>query len=253
MAKAILNTFIGVLATSAAVMTAAPAMAAQGFAESFAPDQWELYNSRPAFVGVDNSQITIGGIPLAPFNGSVDFSDAPNSLTLVGSDQSSILAEFGYDCSSAPISLIFLCDLSITSVFVPVPESARISFSWEYVTTDIDGPAFDPFGYVIDDFPFNEPQATGAFNELTDRDGDSEQSGTFVTPDAIQANQFFGFQIGTDNRGGRARVTVSDFKVIIAEPDEVPSTSVPEPASGIAIALVTGLGLRMCKKSCGDK
>jgi hypothetical protein len=177
----------------------------------------------------------------------VDFSDAPDSLTLLGSDQASILTEFGYDCVSAPISLIFLCDLSITTVFVTVPEASRLSFSWEYVTTDIDGPAFDPFGYVVDNFPPDDPRVEGDVVELIDRGGAVEQAGTFTT-DVIEANQIFGLQIGTDNRGGRAQVTISDFMVMVTEPDVVPPQAVPEPTSAIAIALLAGLGLSLRQK-----
>ena len=263
MAKAILNTVLGALVISAAVATAQTANA-QGFTGGFAPEEWELFNSRPAFTGIDNSRIGIGqtsdgsirpildgGTPLAPFNGSVDFTDAPDSLTLLGSDQSAILDEFGLNCNSAPSSLLFLCGSSFTTVYVTVPEAVEISFSWDYMTADSFGPAIDPFGFAIGNFPPDDPNTDGTFTELIDRNGASSQSGTASVE--LAANQIFGFQIGTaDNQGGRAQVTIRDFNVMITEPDQVDSTSVPEPGSAVAIALLTGLGLCLGKKSRTD-
>ncbi|MEO0351706.1 MAG: hypothetical protein AAF282_16835 [Cyanobacteria bacterium P01_A01_bin.15] len=253
MAKAILNTVLGTLVTSAAVIgTTAQTVAAQGFTGSFAPEQWELFNSAPALPGVDNSQITIGGVPLAPFNGSVDFTDAPGSLTLLGSDLSAILDGFGLDCNSEdlPINLLFLCDSSFTTVFATVPEASVLSFNWSYSTADGLGAAFDPFGFAVGTFPPDAPLTDGLFTELTDRDGASEQSGTASVQ--VEANQIFGFQIGTaDNQGGRATATISQFQVEIIDPGD--PVAVPEPTSGIAIAALAGLGLRLSKRSCNRK
>lgn len=252
MAQAILKNVLGALVASAAVIgtTAQMAVAQVGFAGSFAPEQWELFNSSPAFPDIDNSALRIGGIPLAPFNGSVDFTNAPDSLELLGSDQSAILAEFGLSCDSPnlQLNLLFLCDSSFTTVFVTVPEASVLSFSWDYLTTDILGPAFDPFGFAIGNFPPDDPLTDGIFTELIDRSGPIEQSG--VTSVEVAANQVFGFQIGTaDNQGGRAQVTISDFQVMFTEPDEMEPTSVPEPTSAVAIALLTGLSLHLSKKS----
>ena len=248
MAKAILGKVLGALLTSvAAVGTAAQIATAQGFDGNFAPAQWELFNSSPAFLGIDNSAITIGDIPLAPFNGSVDFTDAPGSLTLLGSDQSAILDEFGLDCSSVRFELLFLCDDSFTLVYATVPEASTLSFNWDYTTADPLGPGFDPFGFVLGNFPPDDPRSDGTFTELIDRNGPFEQSGT--TSVEVGANQIFGFEIGTaDNRGGRAMATISQFRVTVIDTP----TSVPEPASILAISAVAGLGLRFSKKSRSD-
>ena len=241
---------------------------AQGFTGNFAPEQWELFNSRPAFTGIDNSKIGIeqtddgsiqpildGGVPLAPFNGSAAFiTNSPTSLNLSGSDQASILTEFGYNCGTAPSNVLFVCDLSITTLFVKVSEPTYISFDWDYIT--VDKPKFDPFGYVVGDLPPTDPQANGVFNILTNPDGGSMQSGTVPMFDLmVKANQVLGLQIGTDNRGGRAEVTISNFEArpIISEPDEVDPTPVPEPTSGVAIAVLAGLGLSLRKKSRSEK
>ncbi|MEM1251082.1 MAG: hypothetical protein AAGI69_01525 [Cyanobacteria bacterium P01_H01_bin.21] len=265
MAKAILSTVLGALMTSAAVIgVTAQSANAQGFTGSFAPEEWQLFNSRPAFSGIDNSRIGIGqtsdgsigpildgGIPLAPFNGSVDFTDTSDGLTLLGSDQSAILEEFGLTCNSAPSNLLFLCGSSFTTVYVTVPEAVEISFSWDYMTTDSFGPAIDPFGFAIGNFPPDAPNTDGVFTELIDRDGAASQSGT--TSVELAANQIFGFQIGTaDNQGGRAQVNINDFSVMVIDPDVIDPKPVPEPASAIAIALFAGLGLYFGKKSHSD-
>ena len=63
MAKAIFGKVLNTLIVSAAVVGTTAQMAfAQGFSGDFAPEQWELFNSSPAFEGIDNSDITIGDI-----------------------------------------------------------------------------------------------------------------------------------------------------------------------------------------------
>ncbi|MEM9266181.1 MAG: hypothetical protein AAGA46_11715 [Cyanobacteria bacterium P01_F01_bin.13] len=253
MAQAILSTVLGILATSTAVVGLTTQTAvAQGFSGSFAPEQWQLFNNRPPTIpGVDpediNEPIDFGGIPLAPFEGSVDFTDAPESLTLLGSDRSAILDEFGLGCSSVRSDLLPLfCGSSSTFLFVTVPETSKLSFDWDYITFDAFGPSIDPFGFAIGNIPPNAPGSDGEFTELIDRNGGLSQSGTFTV--SVEANQIFGFQISTaDNQGGRAQATISDFKVMLIEPDEVDPTSVPEPTSAIAIAAIAGLYLK--KKS----
>ncbi|MEM9483712.1 MAG: PEP-CTERM sorting domain-containing protein [Cyanobacteria bacterium P01_F01_bin.116] len=256
MAKAILEKFFGALVTSVAVVgTTVQVASAQGFDEAFSPDQWELFNSSPAFSGIDNSEITIDGIPLAPFNGSVDFSGAPDSLTLLGSNQAAILDEFGLGCESVDPFFLFLCDSSFTTVFVTVPEASTITFDWDYTTADRSttgpsGPAFDPFGFALGNFPPADPRADGLFTELIDRDGPFDQSGTASVE--VGANQIFGFEIGTaDNQGGRAMATISQFRVTLIDSDE--PTSVPEPASILGLVTVGGLGLRFVKKSRSNR
>ena len=256
MAKAILDKFFGALVTSVAVVgTTAQMVSAQGFDGAFAPDQWELFNSSPAFLGIDNSEITIDGIPLAPFNGSVDFSDAPDSLTLLGSNQAAILDEFDLTCESVDSFFLFLCGSSFTTVFVTVPEASTITFDWDYTTadrstTERSGPAFDPFGFALGNFPPTDPRADGSFTELIDRNGAFDQSGT--TSVEVGANQIFGFEIGTaDNRGGRAMATISQFRVTLIDPDE--PTAVPEPASILGLVAAAGIGLRLIKKSHSDR
>lgn len=255
MAQAILEKFLGTLIASAAVMGATAQMAAAqvGFTGDFAPDNWELFNGSPAFPNVDTTPLTINNIPLAPFNGSADF-DAPDSLTLLGSNQSEILEQFGLSCESTdlPSQALFLCDRSFTTVFVTVPETSTLFFDWDYSTADLGGARFDPFGFAIGTFPPDSPRTDGVFTELIDRNGPATQSGT--TSVKVLANHVFGFQIGTaDNQFGRAQATITNFQVMITEPDEGDPTSVPEPTSAVAIALLAGLGLRLRKKTRSDQ
>ena len=260
MAQAILKIVLGALVASTTVVsTTAQIATAQGFTGDFAPDQWELFNSSPAFPDIDNSELTIDDVPLAPFNGSVAF-DEPDSLTLLGSNQSGIFDElddfenllreelgdetFELTCNTAPSFLLFLCRDSFTFLYVTVPERGEIFFDWEYVTEDSKGPAFDLFGYTLSDFP-PEVLPDSPFNQISDSDGEIRQKGSHRV--SVDANDFFGFSIGTgDNEGGRARVTITNFGLRIHEPKPI---SVPEPSSGLAIAALAGLGLRWSQQS----
>lgn len=240
MARAILKTVLGG-ALAAAVLGMAPdAEAVQGFTGDFDPDRWELYNSSPQFTDTETEDVTVGGAPLAPFNGSVDVSGAPDFISLLGSDQSAILEQFGLSCTSTSLAVdfLFLCQSSFTAWFIPVGQDSILSFDWDYITTDSFGPAFDPFGYVIGTLPPDDPDTSGQFVELTDRSGSATQSGSAEV--TVPADHIFAFQIGTaDNQGGQASVTISNF---YARPPAAAAT-VPEPGTnaGIAIAAL-GLG-----------
>lgn len=251
MAQAIFKAALGTLIASAAVVNATAQVAiAQGFTGDFAPEEWELFNSSPAFPGIDNSALTIDGVPLAPFNGSVDFDD-PDSLTLLGSNQSEILDEFGLNCGTVPAGFLFLCRDSFTALYVTVPEEGALFFDWEYVTEDTLGPAFDLFGYFVSDLPPEELPTT-PFNQLSDSDGAIQQKGT--TNISVDANKIFGFSIGTgDNEGGRARVRITNFGLKVSEPDEASMASVPEPTSAVAIAALAGLAMRFSRRDNSKK
>ena len=155
MAQAIFKKILGVLGTSVAVVgTTAQMSLAQGFTGSFAPEQWQLFNNRPPEIpGIDpediNEPLFFGGLPLAPFEGSVEF-DAPEALTLFGSNRSGILDEFGLSCGSIqPDLLPLFCGSSSTFLFVTVPEASKLSFNWDYTTFDSFGPSIDLFGIGV--------------------------------------------------------------------------------------------------------
>ncbi|MBT9311963.1 hypothetical protein [Leptothoe kymatousa] len=248
MAKAIFKTVLGAFFASTAVVTATAQMAiAQGFTGDFAPGEWELFNSSPIFSpNVDEDAVREFQEQLAPFNGSVEFSD-PDALTLLGSNQSEYLEQFGLTCGTAPSNFVsLLCRDSFTALYVTVPDTGELFFDWEYATEDSLGPAFDLFGYFVSDLP-PEVLPDSPFNQLSDSAGEVRQRGS--TTVSVNADEIFGFNIGTgDNEGGRALVTITNFGIRISEPDEDTPTSVPEPTSGIAIAALAGLALRWNKK-----
>jgi hypothetical protein len=133
-------------------------------------------------------------------NGSVDMLLAPTSITLIGSDTGSF-------------SQIFT-DFTTLAV-----GDGLVSFSWDYTT--VDGPNFDPFGYLLD----------GTFTKLTDDGGGSPQSGSASF--SVLAGQTFGFRVVTiDGIYGPAQSTISSF--------EAPSAAIPEPGTWAAAALLAG-------------
>ncbi|MFZ6053555.1 hypothetical protein, partial [Halocola ammonii] len=60
---------------------------------------------------------------------------------------------------------------TLVSQIVALTSAAKaltISFDWDYLTTDVDGPAYEEFGYTID----------GVFTQLSDNAGANDQSGS---------------------------------------------------------------------------
>ncbi|MFZ6053546.1 hypothetical protein, partial [Halocola ammonii] len=89
-------------------------------------------------------------------------------------------------------------------------KALTISFDWDYLTTDVDGPAFEEFGYTID----------GVFTQLSDSDGANGQngSGSFSVP----AGSEIAFIINaTDDQLGSAVANVTNI-TIEATPLECP-------------------------------
>lgn len=126
-------------------------------------------------------------------NGSVDTSGAPNSITLVGSDEA----------GSGPI----------TTFLTTVGANTTFDFYWNYLTQDEDGPSYDPFGYFVD----------GAFTQLSDDNGFDAQSGGLVSVNLL-SGQTFGFYIdSTDGCCGGSMASFGDA------PERL--SAVPEPAT----------------------
>lgn len=168
------------LASAAAVGVGfATSAEASGFSGSYDPVNWTLTN--------DNA------------NGFVDTSSAPSEISVTGGDNGS--GFFGQ-----------------TSYTTTAAADGLVSFDWTYNTTDVDGPSFDPFGFLLN----------GSFFQLTDDTGADFQSG-FADFSVVEGDEF-GFAIQTvDNFFGPATATVSDF--------EAPE-SVPEPTSTLALLAV---------------
>ena len=125
-------------------------------------------------------------------NGSVNTAGAPNSITLNGSNG----AAGGGGAN---------VDYTITA-----PVSGLVSFDWLFdgePVGGITGPAFDPFGYLIN----------GVFTQLTNNGGTEVQSGSASF--FVNAGDTFGFrQNSTDNAFGPGITVVSNFNAPTPEP-----------------------------------
>jgi hypothetical protein len=146
-------------------------------------------DARATFIGpydLSNWTTTGFGIP-AGGGGSVDTSGAPNSITLLGGNSG---------CSSQATAT---CALAFT---IHAPETGRVAFHWEYVTTDVDGPSFDKFSFTT----------TGgvSLTQLSNDSGPNSQSGDAIFP--VVADRALGFFIlCNDCVLGPANVTISEF------------------------------------------
>ncbi|MEB3277536.1 MAG: PEP-CTERM sorting domain-containing protein [Lyngbya sp.] len=161
---------------------------ASGFSDGYEVENWTFQNNNA--------------------DGFVNTSNAPESITLTGGNNGS--GAFGSSWYTA------------TSL-----ADGLVSFDWSYITNDIDGPNWDPFGYILN----------GVFTTLTSSGGGTNQSGSVSF--AVLAGDLFGFGVNTTDNGlGAATVTVSNF--------EAPQ-SVPEPGTIAALGLI-GLGGLLTKK-----
>ncbi|MFM5999770.1 MAG: hypothetical protein ACKPCI_12460 [Dolichospermum sp.] len=146
-----------------------------GFTGDYAPSNWNLTNSNA--------------------DGSVNISNAPNSITLTGGDNES--GGFG------------ITTYSITNTN-PLP--VNISFNWLYSTQD--APTWDRF----------DVNQNGSYTTIAG----SDAGGTYTT--LIPNGNTFGFSIATvDNSFGRGSVTISNFS---ATPVPFESNAAP---AGMAI------------------
>ena len=169
----------------AAVVTLGAVDSAQafGFTGAYAPSNWTLSNNNT--------------------NGYVNTSNAPSSISIIGGDTG----------SGEPGQTTYTTTALIGGL---------LSFNWSYGTADVDGPAFDPFGFVLN----------GAFTQLTNSSGPNGQSGAFST--TLAQGDIFGFGINTtDNIVGSGNATISDF-----------ATPVPEPVSTLGMLIGTGAMLK---------
>ncbi|MFN7325033.1 MAG: hypothetical protein ACK5SQ_00470, partial [Chitinophagales bacterium] len=95
-------------------------------------------------------------------DGSIDVTNAPNSIELTGNDNGVA---------------------GNTQLCITAPEALTVVFNWNFQTTD--GPLFDPFGYSID----------GVFTQLTNNSGPQTQTGVVTLP--ILAGQSFCFVVNS--------------------------------------------------------
>ena len=88
---------------------------------------------------------------------------------------------------------------SLTTYLATATAAATLTFKWTYGTADIDGSAFDPAGYVLNDL----------FTQLTIDDGFLTQNGIVTL--TVLAGQSYGFYIDSlDVALGRAHIAVSE-------------------------------------------
>lgn len=138
----------------------------------------------------------------SPGTGLIDTSGAPDSIKLTTGDDGS-------------------GDTSFTNFYIEFSIDATVTFSWAYVTLDLD-PFYDPFGYVLAnavadlDHGFAQLTVDGAHGGATSQSG---RTSVFV-----QAGQFFGFSTFSDNTFGSATTTINGLEV-------------PEPSSLLLLAL----------------
>jgi len=151
-------------------------------------------------------------VPNAPIDqGSVDFTSAPGSITLIGSDTGS-------------------GDFSALQFTIVAPAAGTFSFNWSYATVDSGDPDGPPYFE-----PFYDP-AFYVLNgqvQLTDDAGPPTQSG-FKSVSVLQGD-VIGFRIGSvDNTNGNATLTISNFMAPIPEPASVALMSLG--LLGVAVA-----------------
>ena len=88
---------------------------------------------------------------------------------------------------------------SLTTYLATATAAATLTFKWTYATSDIDGSAFDPAGYVVNDL----------FTQLTIDDSFLTQNGIVTL--SVLAGQSYGFYIDSwDAALGRAHIAVSE-------------------------------------------
>jgi len=126
--------------------------------------------------------------------------NSPDSITLIGSDESGLCVSPG-EASGRGVNAaqfgVFGC---LTFFEIEVPCNGDIRFDWDYLTTDIDGPLLDPMGFSLN----------GIVTQLTDDFGLVGQSGTELVP--VNAGDIFGWVTdSTDDEAGESMVTIDAF------------------------------------------
>ncbi|NCQ98561.1 MAG: PEP-CTERM sorting domain-containing protein [Microcystis aeruginosa L211-101] len=164
-----------------AAASGASAATVFGFQDAYDPINWTFTNNNA--------------------DGSVNTTGAPASISLTGGDNGSGSS-------------------GTTDYTTTAAAAGTVTFDWNYSTADIDGPRWDPFGYLLN----------GSFTQVTNNGGGVVQNGTSTFN--VLAGDSFGFRIFTDdNRLGPGSVTISNF-----------SAPVPEPSTVLSLLVLGGLG-----------
>jgi len=147
-------------------------------------------------------------VALADFSGPYDVSN-----------WTQILNGGSIDTTGAPASIIEISSNDgagpdNTDFTIAAVDSGTVTFNWSYTTTDVDGPSYDPFGWLLN----------GTFTQVTNDGGLINQSGTVTFP--VVAGDVFGFRAhATDSALGSASTTISNFSAPLLAPDAIPSLS----------------------------
>jgi len=149
-------------------------------------------------------------------NGSINALTAPTSISLTSADDG-----------------VGLGQNKNTDFTIVAPFTGTVAFTWAYQTADEEGPAFDPFGYLLN----------GNFTQLTNNTGANSQGGS--TSFSVTAGQIFGFrQNSVDSLLGPATTTISSFNGPIASG----SASVPGPLPLLGLGAAFGCSSRLRKR-----
>ena len=146
-------------------------------------------------------------------NGSVDTTNAPVSVTLIGAD------------NNAP-------DFGATNFTIVAPYAGQVSFDWVYTTSDLDA-SLDPFGYILN----------STFFQLSN-DVLSNQSGSYSFD--VVVGDMFGFsQRSVDSDFGAAETIIGNFVAPTDGPTPGPaSVPAPLPLFGVGASLIWSRRLR---------
>ena len=132
-------------------------------------------------------------------NGIVDTNGAPLSITIEGSDGSSLCdGGNGFVSNDGLLGARnHINDNCVTDYTIPMPCTGTVSFDYFYETND--EADFDPAGFLLN----------GAFTVLAGHDEDTKSDSQVV---AVQQGDVFGFRIdSTDDGSGIGFFTISDF------------------------------------------
>jgi hypothetical protein len=87
----------------------------------------------------------------------------------------------------------------------PSEPASTVSFNWSFLTNDIGGSFWDPFGYVVN----------GNFIQLTTNGSPQGSTQTGTATFVVQPGQLFGFnQRSVDSQLGRGITIVSGFSIV---------------------------------------
>lgn len=166
---------------------------------TLSPAQADVITGFNGPYNVINWTIDVGG------DGLVDLTFEPDSIALTSANDNSGVQNN--------------VDFTVTAV-----GTGQVTFRWEFETFDVDGPAWDPFGFLLN----------GVFTQLSNDLGSNNQLGDALF--LVNVGDIFGFrQMSIDSGSGIATTSIYDFKAPVA----ATATAVPEPAT---LALL-GLGL----------